>query len=267
MKKWYKECPFCWEEIKETAKKCKYCWEFLEWKEKNDSDKKTEEKIVTKNYWFWGKFFRKDLWLNKKWWHRLVKVIWIFSIVAAVFGIWVYLITYPTTYEYVEWVENRLEKTWYSTIAELLHSPKEYINYSCIDFPNWHILSHDEYDNWEWMFCSRNWSKKDLIDIATKTNLDYEDYDDVRWKFIVWSVDDVIRANPELCIVKTENWHKFLRFHGVFWNSACIVKERNKLVIWIYLILLTGLYVLVTSILYYKIIIYIIYWNYKKNNQ
>lgn len=30
MKKWYKECPYCWEEIKEIAKKCRFCWEFLE---------------------------------------------------------------------------------------------------------------------------------------------------------------------------------------------------------------------------------------------
>lgn len=25
-----KECPFCWEEILESAKKCKHCWEFLD---------------------------------------------------------------------------------------------------------------------------------------------------------------------------------------------------------------------------------------------
>ena len=30
-----KECPFCWEEILESAKKCKHCWEFLDGSNQN----------------------------------------------------------------------------------------------------------------------------------------------------------------------------------------------------------------------------------------
>ncbi len=29
MLKWYMECPYCWESIRENSKKCSYCWEFL----------------------------------------------------------------------------------------------------------------------------------------------------------------------------------------------------------------------------------------------
>lgn len=42
MKKWYIECPYCANEIKEWAKKCQYCHEFLDKGE-------IKEKVVVKN--------------------------------------------------------------------------------------------------------------------------------------------------------------------------------------------------------------------------
>lgn len=44
MKKWFMECPYCANEIKEGAVKCQYCHEFLDWKEEKkvpQSSKKT----------------------------------------------------------------------------------------------------------------------------------------------------------------------------------------------------------------------------------
>jgi len=43
MKKWYKLCPFCKNEIKEEAIKCQYCLKFLEW-EKNIENQSTPTK-------------------------------------------------------------------------------------------------------------------------------------------------------------------------------------------------------------------------------
>lgn len=47
MKKWYKICPFCWNEIKEWAIKCQYCKEFLDVKKTEKTEIK-EDKIVVK---------------------------------------------------------------------------------------------------------------------------------------------------------------------------------------------------------------------------
>ena len=44
MKKWYKLCPFCANEIKEKAIKCQYCWEFLPEEEKKEEPLKKAEK-------------------------------------------------------------------------------------------------------------------------------------------------------------------------------------------------------------------------------
>ena len=44
MKKGYKECPFCANEIKEKAIKCQYCWEFLNKEEKTTKKEKNEKK-------------------------------------------------------------------------------------------------------------------------------------------------------------------------------------------------------------------------------
>lgn len=41
MKKWYKLCPYCGEEIREIAKKCRYCWKRLP--ENNVEKNKTGE--------------------------------------------------------------------------------------------------------------------------------------------------------------------------------------------------------------------------------
>lgn len=44
MKKWFTECPFCKNEIKEGAIKCQFCWEFLDGREKEEKKEKKESK-------------------------------------------------------------------------------------------------------------------------------------------------------------------------------------------------------------------------------
>lgn len=49
MDKKTKACPFCWEEILETAVKCKHCGEFLEKKEETPEESNFEEKVYKKD--------------------------------------------------------------------------------------------------------------------------------------------------------------------------------------------------------------------------
>lgn len=49
MDKKTKACPFCWEEILETAKKCKHCWEMLKTEEEIEEEKNFKPLVYGKN--------------------------------------------------------------------------------------------------------------------------------------------------------------------------------------------------------------------------
>ncbi|EKD44210.1 MAG: hypothetical protein ACD_71C00213G0005 [uncultured bacterium (gcode 4)] len=44
-----KKCPFCWEEIQDSAKKCRFCWEWLNKQEEQIKHKLISEKSEKKN--------------------------------------------------------------------------------------------------------------------------------------------------------------------------------------------------------------------------
>lgn len=61
MKKWFKECPFCANEIKEKAIKCQYCWEFLNTDATEKIQKDNSKDNLTKNKKTSNKETEKDI--------------------------------------------------------------------------------------------------------------------------------------------------------------------------------------------------------------
>jgi len=81
MKKWFKLCPYCANEIKEDATKCQYCKEYLD-EDSHESEKKVEYK---KN---WDKVELIEKWSSRrKWWLALVLIIPITGIVRLLVSI------------------------------------------------------------------------------------------------------------------------------------------------------------------------------------
>ena len=317
MKKWFMKCPFCANEIKEWATKCQYCEEFLDWRteKKGKNTSKNNEKNNKK--WFFYRFFRRDLELNKKRGHRLIKIIfWILMLILLIQTLIIpsfnEIKNPDKIYEVVEPLQNRFT-------TELVNLPDilnkwEIVYYDktfwALLFYVWRVwedkyrpISQEDLDRFMDMYW---WNEKNLSAYYCSTKLAdnfsklkkitgmtdvraYEWANDVVWRNIDTDLNKIKKYINENYIkqytdvdkincIAAKKYPSFecLDFTRRNINDKYIFKESvlltrisvashiltllfiNGIMIWIIVSILL--------IIYYKLIIYIIYWSYNKNN-
>lgn len=121
MKKWYKECPFCANEIKEWAKKCQYCHEFLDKKEENENYKRQNDNYTWGNDVFENRFRymmeEKD---NETEFHALLRgfdYIWWIIILRCIIIVFKWYSIAPWWRRFIMWIYLivRIYTVWKST--------------------------------------------------------------------------------------------------------------------------------------------------------
>lgn len=305
MERWYIKCPFCANEIKKWAKKCQFCEEFLgNWENSKDSIKSTKK-------WFWYRFLRKDLNLNKKWWHRLLKVIF-FLLIA---GILVETLIIPAykmiserenVYKFVEPLKNRFT-------TELVKLPDLLNKWEVVydDRVYWFTLFGIIFGAFDWKF---DWISDDALSYfynlytpdtyycSTKLADNFYKLKKITWikdvRAYEWS-SDIVRWNIDSDINKIQKYinDNYIKQYTDVDNIYCIAAKkypsfdcldftrydisdkyifkeapfftRLSVITWIIWLLIWNALLIcalscVLMLIYYKFIIYIIYWNYKK---
>lgn len=263
---------------------------------------------------FFDKFFRKDLELNKKWRHRLFKVLFfiiiIISLIISTYIAWDENEPWhPDYYEVVwslsdyisehsnEWLVNLEDILWINTyifnkdsgnwnyeIWDFISKP--YIYYQWIK-PDWIITDNDrDVDRLKHMQC-KNWM---TIDDILKYKYEYTDNDGKYYSRVsrqceVFS-NDLFYENQEImeanciyldesnnCMVNIWKNSEFMNQFIVIDRTDTAIKYCNK---WYYEDVFYLLWVIFKNIwiilwiaillvlIYYKWIIYIIYWGWNK---
>lgn len=216
-------------------------------------------------------FFRKDLNLEKKWRHRLVCVAWILSIIGVLFFCGLYI------YEWYSEAEYNTHKVYVWTLHDratdeiedikVLLRPLEYVDFTPSAYSNRYDLSSLlEMPYWITR-CTKRWSaskiselnrqlENQLIAKKIKSKIKMEDEISAYWKIaesIKWD-----------CIFLVD-WV----YHYDMWSLYIYTIDKPnkfKVTMWWLLprlwesILFILAYIWLSLLIYYKGVLYIIYW-------
>lgn len=263
--------------------------------------------------WFWYRFFRKDLELNKKRWHRLLKVIFWLLIFVIIIDAFVSILNgtggHFKVYKAIEPLENRFTDKLVN-LPDLLNEWENVFYDNVYWFPlfyTWFIwkgkyetISDEQIKNFNDFYW---WLDKDLSAYYCSTKLadnfselkkitGMKDVRAYEWAYDVvwWNIDNDIDK------IKKYINENYIKQYTKVDNINCIAAKKypdfecldftrwsiHDLYIFKYSSLLTRITIISEFIaevillavvalalvtIYYKLIIYIIYWNYKKGKQ
>lgn len=215
-------------------------------------------------------FFRKDLKLNQKRWHRGIKVTWILLSIAVVGFIFFVRYDSDSYLPYKEFVCDIKDRVSNKIVdvkdlivdwEYLLINPGSY-NWKydikgLIDIPKWHI------------WCSKSWNKDGLIELRKQNK--WLSLIDANTDLASKKYDQIAKdMNNNPCILKWSDEHPWLYYNGSLTLHIYKLNTPNKFFVGAMRILssigIFLIYIVICILLYYKGIIYIIYGSSKKNN-
>ena len=132
MKKWFKECPFCKNEIKNEAVKCQFCkefiWELKDWWDEEIIEKEEELRIESDN-----------INTSIKWWD-ITKWLMIWYIIWVIIDFWIVLCGWEIS-EWTELLINCIFVYW-ALISQIVWWYKTYkwlqkAKVKWLTFPTW----------------------------------------------------------------------------------------------------------------------------------
>ena len=202
-------------------------------------------------------FFRPDLKLDQKRWHRAIKVIWFIWFFIVIIICWfVFYFRYdPDLYlptkEYVWEIKDRVTNK-VADIKDILKeweysSYKNFKNYEKFDYKDWLF----DFPNWM-CWCSKSWN----ITKLRKLNADnlYIDFVNSRTDETASYIEDVFKTINEPCIIKIGDDKKRVLYYNPSLLYIYTINTPNKYKItaiwllqslWIS-VLLVSLYTLIT---------------------